>query len=176
MNRGISCVGSRRQRLSTPVTQKRRPDTATNPLPILGKTPQSCRLRHQCQQLQADAGPVTRGFSRHERTKRMIAWHEKRPCPHTAYRARRLFFPPSPGYPLLGCTPAEPNSVSPGTIHLTSRFGRSSHGDKWEGMLRKTRRPKPCMSHQNRQNPITGSHGRTEVRGRQFCKICRPNI
>jgi hypothetical protein len=35
----------------------------------------------------------------------------------TADRARRLFFPPSPGYPLLRCTPAEPNSVSPGIVH-----------------------------------------------------------
>jgi hypothetical protein len=86
----------------------------------VGATADTWRFRDQPPPTRAPGDELTVGFLRHERTKRMTSRKEKGPCPDTAARARRSFFPPSPGYPSLGCTPAEPNSVSPGDLHLTS--------------------------------------------------------
>jgi hypothetical protein len=47
---------------------------------------------------------------------------EKEPEPEGSGRADIL--PPWPGYPLLGCTPAEPNSVSPGKDYSTPQVAR----------------------------------------------------
>jgi len=77
----------------------------------------SCLSRGKPQQATNASNESTMGFLRHGRTKRMMPWKAKRPCLNVIDRARRTFFPPSPGYPSLGCTPAEPNSVSPGNIH-----------------------------------------------------------
>jgi len=44
--------------------------------------------------------------------------HEKGPAGFDRAMVERIFFPPS-GYPLSGCTPAEPDSVSPDKRILT---------------------------------------------------------
>jgi hypothetical protein len=53
---------------------------------------------------------------------------EREPEPEGSGRADIL--PPWPGYPLLGCSPAEPNSVSPGKNYSTppvARWPESAH-------------------------------------------------
>jgi hypothetical protein len=88
---------------------------------IVSPAPYTCRFRAPFRQAPALFGLLTVGFLRHGRTKRMSERMKSGPvCLRTG--PGRSFFPPSPGYPLLGCTPAEPNSVSPGKIHHTSRF------------------------------------------------------
>ena len=47
---------------------------------------------------------------------------EREPEPEGPGRADIL--PPWPGYPLLGCSPAEPNSVSPGKNYSTPQVAR----------------------------------------------------
>jgi len=47
---------------------------------------------------------------------------KKEPEPGDSGRADIL--PPWPGYPLLGCSPAEPNSVSPGKNYSTPQVAR----------------------------------------------------
>jgi hypothetical protein len=63
---------------------------------------------------------IPAGFLRHKRAKRMTETKKDGPAWLPQTGPGRSFFPPSPGYPLLGCFPAEPNSVSPGNIHHTS--------------------------------------------------------
>ena len=43
-----------------------------------------------------------------------------------------MFFPPSPGYPLLGCSSAEPHSVSPGvrSAPVAEKSGRDTIGPR----------------------------------------------
>ena len=93
------------------------PSNARSPL---GSTPDSCRFRGQSQQGQAAGDELTVGFLRHRRAKRMMGMKKDGPVSIPQTGPGRSFFPPSPGYPSLGCTPAEPNSVSPGNIHHTS--------------------------------------------------------
>ena len=57
------------------------------------------------------------------RTKRMtFSPNEKWALPIKTWQGRRLFFPPPASYPSLGCTPAEPNSVSLASRHLTHEY------------------------------------------------------
>jgi hypothetical protein len=151
----------------------------TNARTVVRGTFDTCRFRGPAKRQRASGHPMTVGFSRHGRTKRMMGWKmmrwkKRRPYLHAEDRAWRSFFPPSPGYPSLGCTPAEPNSVSPGNVHHTSSSGSWHPNDKREGKLRKTRLPKTCVRHQNQQNPITGSGDLAVARGAQCCRICRP--
>ncbi len=44
--------------------------------------------------------------------------------PRPRSRARGLILPPWPGYPLLGCSSALPNSVSPGKVKDSSKCSR----------------------------------------------------
>src|SRR5487761_1197118 len=50
----------------------------------------------------------------------------KYPGPRQRARAKRVIYPPGPGYPLPSCSPAEPDSVSPGADHFTTSDGRSN--------------------------------------------------
>lgn len=167
MNRRPSHIGWRRESLSTLLLKEGAASMVTNVRTVLRATPTTDRMRGQSHHRRATGNPATVGFSRHGRTKRMMDWKKRRPCLHVENRAWRSFSPPSPGYPSLGCTPAEPNSVSPGNVHHTSRSGRSHPSDKWEGKLRKTRLPETCARHQNQQNPITGSGHHSTARSAQ---------
>lgn len=65
-------------------------------------------------------------------------------------RATRPFFPLPPGYPLLGCTPAEPNSVSPGETMITKISIQNRH------------KRLPARPSENRHKRLPG-------RGRKMC-------
>jgi len=93
---------------------------ASNARSPVGSTPDTHPFRGPSPQARAAGDELTQGFLRHRRTRRMTELQTRRPCLDIPDRAQRSFFPPSPGYPSLGCTPAEPNSVSPGNIHHTS--------------------------------------------------------
>lgn len=97
----------------------------------VGGTAETWRFRDEAPPAPVPGDKLTVGFLRHRRTKRMTALKETGPCLDPAARARRSFFPPSPGYPLWGCTPAEPHSVSPGNLHPTSHAGGPRKTDNW---------------------------------------------
>jgi hypothetical protein len=62
---------------------------------------------------QADRSSVSEGFERHDRTKTKSLTTP--PQPGSSRQKTADVFPPGSGYPLPGCTSAEPGSVSPGS-------------------------------------------------------------
>lgn len=52
-------------------------------------------------------------FSRHMQDKRMMLGGTKKASEQLRSEAQRIILPPWLGYPSLGCSPAEPDSVSP---------------------------------------------------------------
>ena len=84
----------------------------------------------------ASGGTV--GFSRHRSG---VRWGEEGPSPTSVERGTRV---PSahrrPDYPLSGCVPAEPDSVSPGGPTVTNSPTRNkSNGPKWDAPVRSVR-------------------------------------
>ncbi len=79
--------------------------------------------------LSDEVGRGDRRFLRHFRAKRMVGGSRMRtsaPAERSA-RASGTFFPTWPGYPLPGCSPAEPDSVSPGNIQCRRVTPRVPH-------------------------------------------------
>ena len=66
------------------------------------------------------------GFRRNCRAKEWGFAQQKGPW-HTRPGPRGFILPPWPGYPLLGCSPALPNSVLPGNFHDTQKQS-GTHG------------------------------------------------
>lgn len=174
MNRREPHVVLRSEPVSGRRSKNRNPRIASNARSPIGSISGTCPSRGQSQQARAAGDELTLGFLRHGRTKRMMEWKTKRPCLDITDRARRSFFPPSPGYPSLGCTPAEPNSVSPGNIHHTSssecpfksdKNGKPScakldsqkraHGAKTD----RTRSPAPATARRSRAHDNAGNDG-----------------
>ena len=121
MNRRSTYHGLQRASLLARLSNKEGTRIVKHARTLLPATPNTDLIRDRSHRTRTIGNPVMVGFSRHGRTKRMMGWETRKPCLHGENRAWRSFSPPSPGYPSLGCTPAEPNSVSPGNMHHSSR-------------------------------------------------------
>jgi hypothetical protein len=106
--------------------------SGNRPLCLNKASDELCQLApHATHQTVGDVrGDFTVGFSEAWR-RRSIVLQEKRPwravwSPGSGASSTR----PRPGYPLLVCSPAWPNSVSPGTVNDISRLACSFKSDK----------------------------------------------